>query len=88
LVNNARSDHWQPIEGDPTVNATTAERDFVPANRRVLDDWLNAIEQGREPICNGVAGTKAIEMVMAVYQSALSHSRVEIPLATRTHPLA
>jgi predicted dehydrogenase len=88
FVNNTKSDHWQPIEGDPTVNATTAERDFVPANRRVLDDWLNAIEQGREPICNGAAGTKAIEMVMAVYQSALSHSRVEIPLANRTHPLA
>jgi predicted dehydrogenase len=88
MTNNYRSDHWQAMEGDPTLNATVAERDFGPANRRVLDDWLNAIEQGREPICNGLAATKAVEMVMAVYQSALVQSRVVIPLTNRAHPLA
>jgi hypothetical protein len=31
---------------------------------------------------------KAVEMVMAVYQSALSGSRVALPLANRAHPLA
>jgi hypothetical protein len=31
---------------------------------------------------------KAVEMVMAVYNSALTRSRVALPLALRSHPLA
>jgi hypothetical protein len=31
---------------------------------------------------------KAVEMVMAVYQSALDHARVALPLKNRAHPLA
>jgi predicted dehydrogenase len=86
-TDRGRSDQWTPIEGDPTMNATGAERAFGPANRRVLDDWLGAIEQGREPVCSGRAAAKALEMVMAVYQSALARSRVEMPLKERSHPL-
>lgn len=82
-----RTDSWNTIDGDPTANATPAERAFGPANRRLLDDWLKAIEQNREPACSGEAGMKAIEMVMAVYESALSHQRVSLPLQKRTHPL-
>jgi predicted dehydrogenase len=86
-TDRGRSDQWTPIEGDPTMNATAAERAFGPANRRVLADWLGAIEQGREPVCSGRAAAKALEMVMAVYQSALARSRVEMPLKERSHPL-
>jgi len=87
-TDKGRSDQWKPIDGDPTVNATAAERAFGPANRRVLNDWLQAIELDREPACSGRAGMKAVEMVMAVYQSALSRARVTLPLANRDHPLA
>ena len=86
-TDQGRSDEWKVIPGDPTVNATEAERGFAPANRRVLEDWLNAIEQGREPICSGKAATRALEMVMAVYESALTRGRVLLPLKNRRHPL-
>jgi len=86
-TDQGRSDQWSMLDGDPTANATTAERGFGPANRRVLDDWIAAIEQGREPICSGRAAAKALEMVMSVYASALARNRVTLPLARRTSPL-
>lgn len=82
------SDEWQPLSGDPTVGYTAAQRSFVPANRRVLDDWLEAIMRDREPQCSGANAMKAIEMVMAVYEAALQRARVKLPLDRRTHPLS
>lgn len=85
---SGKTERWAPLEGDPGLTATPAERGFIPANRRVVDDWLEAIQKNREPICSGRAATKALEMIMAVYESALSGQRVAFPLKKRTHPLA
>jgi predicted dehydrogenase len=61
---------------------------FGISNRRVVDDWLDAIEKNRQPECSGLNAAKAVEMVMAVYHAALGGARVKFPLAVRTHPLA
>ena len=83
-----RTDQWRRWENDPFVNVTAAERGSGSANRRLVDDWLDAIENKRDPVCSGRNAMKALEMVMAVYQAALSASRVPLPLAERKHPLA
>ena len=57
-------------------------------NQRVVDDWLEAIAQNREPTCSGYAGMKALEMALAVFAAGLSRGRVELPLKARNHPLA
>jgi predicted dehydrogenase len=72
---------------DDPERPAAAERGLEAGNRRVVDDWLEAIRTGREPICNGVAALKALEMVMAVYDAALSGARAALPLARRSHPL-
>jgi predicted dehydrogenase len=54
----------------------------------VVDDWLAAIRDDREPACSGEAATRSLEMIMAVYQSALSGGRATFPLTQRAHPLA
>jgi predicted dehydrogenase len=82
-----RTDQWQRLESDPGAKLTADERGFGPANRRVVDDWLNAIAGNREPVCSGRNAMKAIEMIMAVYHAALSSSRVALPLKDRQHPL-
>jgi predicted dehydrogenase len=87
-TDQGRSDEWTQIDGDPEAQATADERSSNAANGRVLDDWLAAIEQGREPACSGRAAMKAVEMAMAPYVSALTRSRVALPLAVRSHPLA
>ena len=79
-----RTDQWQLLPG----TAVSAEaRGFEAANRRVVDDWLEAIANHREPACSGRNAMKSIEMIMAVYQAALSGGRVALPLADRKHPL-
>lgn len=80
-------EEWRPLDGDPTLNLSTAARSFGPANQRVVNDWLESIRDNREPACSGSAAMKSIEMVMAVFQAGLTRSRVTIPLAGREHPL-
>ena len=81
------TDQWVRMEDDPGINLSEEERGFGPANRRVVDDWLEAIRLDRDPSTSGDNAMKAIEMVMAVYQAALSASRAPLPLAQREHPL-
>jgi predicted dehydrogenase len=80
-------DRWLPLKDDPALNFSAEQRGFGLANRRVLDDWLEAIRTNREPQCSGRAGMRALEMVMAVYQAGLSGKRVPFPLSDRRHPL-
>jgi predicted dehydrogenase len=84
---NGRSDQWTRLEGDPTLEIPAAERGFLAANQRVVDDWLAAIRQGREPVCSGRAAMKSLEMVMAVFEAGLIQQRVPLPLVKRQHPL-
>jgi predicted dehydrogenase len=79
---------WRPAEGDPSGKVPAGMRDVTRANARLVDDWLEAIEKDREPMCSGRNGAKAVEMVMGVYWAALGRKRVELPLAERGHPLA
>lgn len=83
-----RTDSWVRWKDDPGLKLSAEEKSFGPANRRVVDDWLEAIRTRREPACSGRAGMKALEMVMAVYQAGLSGNRIAFPLADRRHPLA
>lgn len=79
---------WRPRPGEPSATATAAERGFPAANRRVVDDWLAAIAENREPICSSQAATKSLEMIHAVFAAGVSRGRVELPLRDRRHPLA
>jgi predicted dehydrogenase len=77
-----RADEWRKFEGTPATVET-----FPLANARLVDDWLAAIREKREPACSGRNGAWAVEMVMAVYQSALTGQRASFPLKTRGHAL-
>jgi predicted dehydrogenase len=86
-ANPSLTDEWLPLDDDPVVKLAADQRGFGPANRRLVEDWLNAIEHDREPECSGRNAMKAMEMVMAVYESALNHRQVKLPLSQRQHPL-
>ncbi|HXI52238.1 MAG TPA: Gfo/Idh/MocA family oxidoreductase [Candidatus Saccharimonadales bacterium] len=82
------TERWEPLAGDPMQDSPASERGFPAANRRVLDDWLAAIRDRREPACSGRRGLEAVEIAMAVFAAGLSGDRIRFPLAQRTHPLA
>src|SRR5262249_28646589 len=77
-------DRWEPLLDDPMRNAPAPAGGFGGANRRVVDDWLQAITEQREPACSGAAGLKALEMAMGVFEAGLSKERVTFPLRIRT----
>jgi hypothetical protein len=49
-------------------------------------DWVNgdATEEYRS---DGESGYKALEMVHAIYESARTHTQVQLPVKTMVHPL-
>jgi predicted dehydrogenase len=71
-----------------TLPGNPPPRDTNEANRALVADLLEAIEQDREPKASGRQARWTIEMVMALYESQLSGGRVHFPLKNRDHPLA
>jgi len=43
-------------------------------------DFLDAIEQGREPLVSGEKGKKALEIILAIYKSQKTGQPVELPI--------
>ena len=82
---DGRSDSWQPFA--PGVEPASSSA-FRAANARLFDDWVKSIGTANDPTCSGRNAAWAIEMVMAVYRSALTGARVPFPLKERGHPLA
>ena len=83
---DGRHENWTPLEGDPG-REPKVDKTTTTANRRVVEDLLASIRDNREPACSARNATKALEMVMAIHQSALSGKRAPFPLADRSHPL-
>lgn len=80
-------EEWRPLADDPSPAGGANERGFGPANRRVVEDWIDAIERDREPQCSGANAAKALEFVMAAYQAALEQKTIPMPMIKRQHPL-
>lgn len=49
------------------------------AHRRQLLDFVSAVRQGRPPVVDGAAGRAAVELVLAVYESARTGHPVHLP---------
>ena len=60
---------------------------FMENNRRAAWDLLQAIEKNSEPTAGIESAVQSLEMIVGIYQSALSHSMVGLPLKNRQHPL-
>jgi len=85
-----RVENWQDWTGgvDPATETTfEGLTGYDASHRRVVRDWLIAIEEKREPLGSGERAMKAIEMAHGVFQAGITGERVEFPLVKRTHPL-
>ncbi|WP_210367177.1 Gfo/Idh/MocA family oxidoreductase [Bacillus sp. REN3] len=49
-----------------------------PGHQCIIEDMVEAIKEDREPIVTGLDGRKALELVMAFYESASSNKPVKI----------
>jgi predicted dehydrogenase len=84
---------WQPI-GPDGLGAPLPVQDVDRAaerarwGRRAAVDLLDAIAEDREPETGMYAGATTVEMIAAIYASALTGQRAALPLKARTNPLA
>ncbi|MBX7206999.1 MAG: Gfo/Idh/MocA family oxidoreductase [Verrucomicrobiaceae bacterium] len=85
-----RTENWVTWTGgvDPADEASLdGLTGYDAAHRRVARDWLQAIDEKREPLSSGERAMKCIEMAHGVFQAGLDGTRVDFPLKRRTHPL-
>lgn len=53
-------------------------------HKLLYQDMIQAIEDNREPLVDGTAGKEAVALVLAIYESAVTHSIVKFPLSNRS----
>jgi predicted dehydrogenase len=81
--------NWQLITSHGLgKEETLKDGGLVQANVWIVQDLLQAIERDRQPKGSIYDGRAALEMILAVYESARTRATVELPLRNRRHPLA
>lgn len=50
----------------------------------LYQDFLDALDQGRDPLVTGAAGKKALEIILAIYKSMKEKKPVDLPLQFST----
>lgn len=86
-TDKGKTDEWLLWDADPAAGVQPVDRTTTKANGRVVDDWLSAIADNRQPICSGFAAMKALEMAHAILAAGLAKTRVDLPLKNRQHPM-
>ena len=88
-IMNSSSGGWQEHRPDGVYLKYGADNFEVIegglAQAHALADWVNG--EVSEYRSTGVSGYKALEMVHAVYESARTHTQVQLPMKTLEHPL-
>jgi predicted dehydrogenase len=77
---------WQPLplELPPGFDASrVSEAD----EWSYVDEYVRALDEGRDHPCSGAEARHALEVMMGIFESAAYGVRVELPQARRDHPL-
>ena len=67
----------RPPATDTNVSASSPVVADVTAHRRILEDFIRAIETGGQPVCDGREGRKSVALVQAIYESARTKRPIE-----------
>jgi predicted dehydrogenase len=86
-LRSARSAKWSdPVANsrgsdpvrDANPSATSPVVSDVSGHRRILEDFIRAVETGGSPACNGREGRRSVELVEAIYASARTHRPIQL----------
>ncbi|MBQ7736588.1 MAG: Gfo/Idh/MocA family oxidoreductase [Oscillospiraceae bacterium] len=78
-----QAERWQFAEGPASLPESLekyAVVDLGAGHTPLYRDMIQAVEQGREPVCSGAEGRKALELVLGIYESAARGTPVRFPL--------
>lgn len=68
------------ISADENQSASSAVVSDFRGHQALLEDFIRAIEQDTDPVCNGRQGRRSIALVEAIYRAARTGSAVSLPL--------
>ena len=74
---------WQFADGTDSLSGSLEKygiEDLGEGHTPVYRDMIRAILEERDPVCSGTEGRKALELILAVYESAASGKAVRLPL--------
>jgi len=83
---NDQRENWEVLEPvysesyDPQSSAHPDDYAFV-------DEYVTALDEGREHECSGQVGHHIVEIMMGIFESAAYGRRVDLPQQDRSHPL-
>lgn len=67
-----------PVSKDSNPSATSPVVSDVSGHKKLLQDFLRAIERNGRPICDGVEGRRSVALVQAIYESARTGEAVKL----------
>ena len=89
---NPATSEWKPVPlskeertlagfdyADPRVGQT--------ADLWMVDEWVQALEEGRDLVINAEVGAATMEMIHGAFASHAEGRRIALPMADRAHPL-
>jgi UDP-N-acetyl-2-amino-2-deoxyglucuronate dehydrogenase len=81
LVDAAPGEEARMLETDGSLGSGSADPMGITyeLHRRQLADLVDAIREDRSPAVAGEEGRKAVEIILAIYRSAISGAVVKLP---------
>ena len=87
-------DQWQkltPLYPESFAQAAKiipgSDGHMVEGDYWFVDEYIRALDEGREHECSGEEGRHVIEIITGIFESAAYGTRVDLPQANREHPL-
>ena len=77
---------WQPLELSPAEGYVAGGR-ADEADYAYVDEYVRALDEGRDHTCSGQAARQVLEIMMGIFESAATGRRVELPQQDRRQPL-
>lgn len=72
-----------PSAGDQNASASSPIVSDVGGHRRLIEDFLRAIENNSRPVCDGSDGRRSVELIEAIYESSRTGLPVNVARASR-----
>jgi predicted dehydrogenase len=94
---HSRSPHWHPVRTEwqeiplSAEERTVAGFDFTDEAVKgmdlwMADEWVRALDEGREHVINAEVGAHTMEMIHGAYASHAEGRRIDLPNANRGQP--
>jgi predicted dehydrogenase len=86
-VKHVPEDTLAAMQWEMVYPLSNADPTWVVPTTRLIQDFVEAIKTGRDPVCNIEDAAMTVDMAYAIYASHFAGKPVKLPLEDRRHPL-